>query len=97
MGLWPGAETGQISRNTSPHANPRHHAPILMFENMAMINEIARYRERNVNGRGVGLAGTLTPVRNAQTGAIGMDKRHAIHENTLGEDLARHICLVDFG
>jgi hypothetical protein len=29
---------------------------------------------------GVGLAGSLTPIRNARAGAIGVDKRHAIHE-----------------
>ena len=98
MGLWPaGAETGQISRNTWPHANPRHHATVLMFENMAMIDEIASYRERDVNYSWVGLAGTVAPVSNAGAGAIGVDERYAIHENTLGEDLARHICLVDFG
>ena len=25
-----------------------------------------------------------------------MDERHAIHENTLGEDLVWHICLIEF-
>jgi hypothetical protein len=58
-----------------------------MFENMAMINEIASYRERDVNYSGVGLAGTIAPVSNAGAGAIGVDERHAIHEDTLGEDL----------
>jgi hypothetical protein len=38
-----------------------------MFENMAMINEIASYRERDVNYSGVGLAGTIAPVSNAGT------------------------------
>jgi hypothetical protein len=67
-----------------------------MFENMAMINEIASYRERDVNYSGVGLAGTIAPVSNAGAGAIGVDERHAIHEDTLGEDLIWHICLIEF-
>jgi hypothetical protein len=49
-----------------PHPNPRHHATTLMFENVAMINKIAGYRERNGNDSRVGFAGTLAPVRNAQ-------------------------------
>ena len=61
-----------------------------------MINEIASYRERDVNYSGMGLAGTVPPVRNAGAGAIGVDERHAIHENTLGEDLVWHICLIEF-
>jgi hypothetical protein len=76
--LWPGAGTGQIPRNTWPHANPRHHATVLMFENMAMIDEIASYRERDVNYSWVGLAGTVAPVSNAGAGAIGVDERYAI-------------------
>ena len=65
-----------------------------MFENMAMINKIANYGERNVNDSWVGLAGAFTPIGNAQTAAIGVDKWHAVHENTFGESPAWHVCLI---
>jgi hypothetical protein len=96
MGLWLGAETGQISRNTWPHANPRHHATVLMFENMAMINEIASYRERDVNYSGVGLAG---PLRQS---AMLVQVPSAWMSGTLSMriPLAKiwiwHICLIEF-
>jgi hypothetical protein len=87
----------QISRKIWSYANPRHHTSILMLENMAVINKIPSYREGDVNNRRVGGAGTLAPVSHAVASTVRVKKRHTIHEDTFGEDLSWHLCLVDFG
>jgi hypothetical protein len=79
-----------------PDTNPRHHATVLMFENMAMIDEIASYREWNVDRRGVGFTDTVAPVGDAIASAIGMLQRYAAHEDAFGEDFVWHICFIEF-
>lgn len=67
-----------------------------MFENMAMINEIARDREWDVNGHRIGRAGALAPIRDAGADAIGMREWHTVHQHALAEYLVRHAGLSEF-
>ena len=47
----------------SDHADAGHHPAVLVFEDVAVVDEVARDRERDVDHLRVGLAGARVPGR----------------------------------
>ena len=62
-----------------PDADSRHHAAVLMFENITMVYKITGDGEWDVHGDRISGASTFPPVVNARAGAIGVGEGYAIH------------------
>ena len=77
-------------------ANPRHHAAVLMFEDMAVIDEIAGDREGNIHSDRMRRAGAFAPIIDTGTDAVGMSERNAVQQHTLAGYLVWQAGLVEF-